>query len=79
MTIEFRLSNSNVLFIGIGGLAAEVCKNVFLAGVKVSIWDNTPVSQSDFSSQFFINQSDIGKKVSQNFSKQTLNRNTQNE
>ena len=58
-----RLIQSKVLIIGIGGLGAEVCKNLVLAGVSVSIWDNQPVTTLDLNSQFFIGEEDIGKKV----------------
>lgn len=57
-----RMSQSNVLIVGMKGLGVEIAKNVVLAGVKsVSIWDPKQVQIQDLSSQFFLNENDIGK------------------
>ncbi|GME93820.1 unnamed protein product [Ambrosiozyma monospora] len=57
-----KMANSNVLIVGLKGLGIEIAKNVALAGVKsLSIYDPTPVTLQDLSSQFFLSESDIGK------------------
>lgn len=57
-----RMSQSNVLVIGVKGLGVEIAKNVALAGVKsISVYDPNPVKIEDLSSQFFLSESDIGK------------------
>ncbi|CCF48756.1 hypothetical protein NDA11_005592 [Ustilago hordei] len=54
-----RMAASNVLVLGLGGLGAEIAKNVALAGVKsITIFDPTPVSISDLSTQFFLRPED---------------------
>jgi len=58
-----RMSQSNVLIIGLRGLGVEIAKNVVLAGVKsVTIYDPELAQISDLSSQFFLNEEDIGKR-----------------
>ena len=55
-----RMAVSNVLVVGLKGLGAEVAKNIALAGVKsITIFDPTPVSVSDLSTQFFLRTQDI--------------------
>ncbi|KAF8204900.1 ubiquitin activating enzyme [Pholiota molesta] len=57
-----KMAASNVLIVGLQGLGVEVAKNVILAGVKsVTIFDTTPVTLQDLSSQFFLRAEDIGK------------------
>lgn len=59
---NFRLRNSKILIAGLNGLGAEVAKNIVLAGVKsVTFLDDKPVTQLDFSSQFFIPRDQLGK------------------
>ena len=54
-----RMAASNVLVVGLRGLGAEIAKNVALAGVKsITIFDPTPVSISDLSTQFFLRPQD---------------------
>lgn len=57
-----KMANSKVLIIGLKGLGIEIAKNVALAGVKeLGIYDPTPVTVQDLSSQFFLREEDIGK------------------
>ncbi|KAI9096953.1 ubiquitin-activating emzyme E1 [Phlyctochytrium arcticum] len=57
-----KMSNSNVLIIGLKGLGVEIAKNVILAGVKsVKLYDPAPVQLSDLSSQFFLTKEHVGK------------------
>ncbi|CCH60861.1 hypothetical protein TBLA_0D03620 [Henningerozyma blattae CBS 6284] len=61
-----KMQHSNVLIIGLKGLGIEIAKNVALGGVKsLSIYDPTPIVIQDLSSQFFLNESDIGKQRDQ--------------
>lgn len=57
-----RMSKSNILIVGLKGLGVEIAKNVALAGVKsMTLYDPTPVSIADLSSQYFLHESDVGK------------------
>lgn len=57
-----RMSQSNVLIVGLQGLGLEIAKNVCLAGVKsISLFDPHPATIHDLSSQYFITADDIGK------------------
>ncbi|GAK67598.1 ubiquitin activating enzyme [Moesziomyces antarcticus] len=59
-----RMAASNVLVVGLRGLGAEIAKNVALAGVKsITIFDPTPVSISDLSTQFFLRPEDAAAAV----------------
>ncbi|TIC19990.1 ubiquitin-activating enzyme E1 [Wallemia mellicola] len=56
------MSQSDVLIVGMRGLGVEIAKNICLAGVKsVTIYDPEPVSMTDLSSQFYFDDSDVGK------------------
>lgn len=58
-----RMGQSNVLIVGLKGLGVEIAKNVALAGVKsLTLYDPAHTKVSDFSSQFFLRESDIGKR-----------------
>ncbi|KAN0062349.1 E1 ubiquitin-activating protein [Thecaphora frezii] len=59
-----RMAVSNVLVIGLRGLGAEVAKNIALAGVKsITLFDPTPVSIADLSTQFFLRPEDVATRV----------------
>ncbi|TPP60139.1 Ubiquitin modifier-activating enzyme 6 [Fasciola gigantica] len=62
-----KLSRSKVFLSGLGGVGAEIAKNLVLCGVEeLIIQDNTFCSISDMGTQFFIRDSDvIGKKTRQ--------------
>lgn len=57
-----RMAGANVLVVGMNGLGVETAKNVILAGVKsVSLHDSKVATWSDLSSNFYIQESDLGK------------------
>ncbi|KAK7490564.1 hypothetical protein BaRGS_00018167 [Batillaria attramentaria] len=57
-----KMAHSNVLISGMRGLGVEVAKNVVLGGVKsVTIHDPGKTAFTDFSSQFFLREEDVGK------------------
>lgn len=59
-----KMQNANVLVIGLKGLGIEIAKNIALAGVKsLTLYDPTPVEIQHLSSQFFLTEKDIGKKI----------------
>lgn len=58
-----KMQLSNILIIGLKGLGVEIAKNVALAGVKsLTLYDPEPVTIQDLSTQFFLHESDVGKK-----------------
>lgn len=59
-----KLANSKVVIIGLsGGLATETCKNLILSGISsIVLIDDGVVHQSDLSSGFYYQESDIGRK-----------------
>jgi len=57
-----KLQSSKVLIIGLGGLGAEIAKNIILMGVaSLTIHDTDPATYMDLGSQFFLHESDVGK------------------
>jgi ubiquitin-activating enzyme E1 len=57
-----KLSESNVLIVGLKGLGVEIAKNVILAGVKsVGLLDNAPVAIADLGAQFYLKPTDVGR------------------
>nr|XP_054759524.1 SUMO-activating enzyme subunit 1-like [Lytechinus pictus] len=62
LPLLFRLRASNLLLVGLGGLGAEVCKNIVLAGIKaITLMDSECVTRDNSSSQFLAAREDIGK------------------
>jgi len=60
-----KMSQSNILLVGLTGLGVEVAKNLILTGVaSVFLYDNSLVQLSDLSTQFYLREEDIGKKRS---------------
>ncbi|KAI1400784.1 hypothetical protein F4819DRAFT_460388 [Hypoxylon fuscum] len=58
-----RMGKSNVLIVGLQGLGVEIAKNIALAGVKgLALYDPSPVTIADLSSQFFLHPEDVGKR-----------------
>ncbi|EAX98592.1 ubiquitin-activating enzyme E1 family protein [Trichomonas vaginalis G3] len=56
------MSSTSVLISGMNGLGVEIAKNIILMGEKsVTIHDTKATTMSDLSSQFYLNESDIGK------------------
>ena len=59
-----RMRKAKVLLITIKALGNEVAKNLVLAGIgSLTIVDSGQVTETDVSSQFFVNKEDIGKNV----------------
>lgn len=57
-----KLATSSVLISGLGGLGVEIAKNIILAGVNnVTIHDTRSCRLSDLASNFYLNESHIGK------------------
>ena len=57
-----RMAKSDILISGLGGLGVETAKNVILGGVKsVTLHDHAVCQIEDLSSQFYLNETDIGK------------------
>lgn len=49
---------------GLSGLGAEICKNIVLCGVKsLTLLDSEKVTEEDFTAQFLIPRTDLGKNV----------------
>ena len=58
-----KLSEMKVLIIGMRGLGIEVAKNIILNGLdEMSIYDPNPVKINDLGSNFYLSESDVGKK-----------------
>jgi len=61
-----RMGQANVLVIGMNGLGVEIAKNVALAGVRsLTVHDDTPTAIADLGSQFYLQESDVGKPRSE--------------
>lgn len=57
-----RIQASSVLIVGLNGLGIETSKNIVLAGCRsVTLYDNKLTKFEDLSSQFYLNEDDIGK------------------
>lgn len=57
-----RMSKSNILIIGLGGLGTEIAKNVILSGVNsVTLYDNKDITIEDLSTCYYFTENDIGK------------------
>ena len=57
-----RIRTSRVLIRGqLQGLASELCKNLVLAGVNISIYDDSPVKEEDLYTNIFLRNENIGK------------------
>ena len=58
---QTRMRASRVLLIGMGGLAAEIAKNLVLTGVgALTLLDTVNTSPLDLASQFFLTAADVG-------------------
>ncbi|KAM6928447.1 ubiquitin-like modifier-activating enzyme 1 [Xenentodon cancila] len=57
-----RMGSAEVLVAGMRGLGVEIAKNVILSGVKaVTVQDENEAVWTDLSSQFFLQESDLGE------------------
>lgn len=60
-----KMSQSNILLIGLQGVGIEIAKNLILTGVAaVYLYDNDPVQISDLSTQFYLTEENLGQKRS---------------
>lgn len=50
-----------MLIVGLSGVGAEVCKNMILAGVNLTIYDRNLVKKEDILTNFYLRDSSIGK------------------
>ena len=58
-----KISQLKLLIYGIRGLGIEISKNIILAGPKkVTIYDNNRIHINDLSSNFYLEEKDIGKR-----------------
>ena len=63
ISFYFRLRAARVLLIGLGGLGAEIAKNLTLSGIKsLTLLDHTVAVAN--SSNFLVNHEFVGKNVS---------------
>jgi len=61
-----RLAGASVLVSGLGGLGAEIAKNVILAGVKaVTLQDTAACTLADLGAHFYLTQADVGTNRAQ--------------
>jgi ubiquitin-like 1-activating enzyme E1 A len=59
-----RMRNSSVLLYTFRGVAAEIAKNVVLAGVgNVTLLDDKAVTEEDLGANFFLRENEVGQKV----------------
>ena len=71
-----RQANSTILIYGAGGLGVEIAKNLVLSGCKeLVLQDNKLTTYYDLSSQFYLNESDIGKNRAESCIKKLQNLN----
>ncbi|ANB12273.1 E1 ubiquitin-activating protein AOS1 [Sugiyamaella lignohabitans] len=60
------MRNSKILVIGVSAATNEVVKNLVLAGVgSLTILDEKEVRARDLGAQFFIDETDVGKKIAE--------------
>ena len=58
-----KLSEMNILIIGMRGLGVETAKNIILSGPnQVDIFDPSLTTIKDLGSNFFLTEEDVGKK-----------------
>ena len=71
-----RQANSTILIYGAGGLGIEIAKNLVLSGCKeLVLQDNKLTTYYDLSSQFYLNENDIGKNRAESCIKKLQNLN----
>ena len=59
------LANAKIGVLGFNTCALELCKNLILTGIsEIHILSNHVITNQDLSSNYYINQYDIGKKIS---------------
>ncbi|KJP85854.1 hypothetical protein AK88_04502 [Plasmodium fragile] len=58
-----RMMKSNVLILGLSGINIEICKNLILNGINITIIDDNIVNEEMVENIFFLNESDIKNHV----------------
>ena len=59
-----KLIKLDCLIVGMRGLGVEAAKNLILAGPhRVDVWDNETVHIKDLGANFYLSESDVGKKT----------------
>lgn len=59
-----RMATTDVLICGLGGLGVEIAKNIILGGVRsVTLHSTKNCTIQDLSSQFFLDENDLGKNL----------------
>ena len=69
-----QMAKSSILISGMGGLGVEIAKNIILAGVhRATIHDTQNATMKDLSSQYYLDESSIGKnRATESFQKLTI-------
>ena len=62
---QSRIQNSRVLVLGLQGLNVEATKNLVLAGMSVTVQDDTTVALEDLSFNFFLSSEDVGRPTAE--------------
>jgi ubiquitin-activating enzyme E1 len=58
-----KISQLKILIIGLRGLGIEIAKNIIVSGPKiVTIFDPNRVEINDLGSNFYLSESDLGKR-----------------
>mmetsp|Transcript_13181 Transcript_13181/g.15993 ORF Transcript_13181/g.15993 Transcript_13181/m.15993 type:complete len:372 (-) Transcript_13181:671-1786(-) len=60
-----RMREAKVLICGLRGTTVELCKNLVLAGISVTIQESSVVKAEDLGTQFFLREEDIGKNLAE--------------
>lgn len=69
VTSQNRIRNSRVLCIGVGGLGAEVAKNIVLTGIgHLTLCDEREVTIDHLGSNFFLRDAHIGQNLAESSS-----------
>ena len=58
-----KIGKSKVFFWGLNGVNVEACKNLILAGISVTVFDDRIVTKRQLGTNFFLRESDVGKKT----------------
>ena len=59
-----RLQGAQLLVVNMGALAAELCKNLVLAGIGgLTIMDDAVITEDALCAQFLIDAADVGTKT----------------
>ncbi|GAW81206.1 ubiquitin activating enzyme [Plasmodium gonderi] len=58
-----RMMKSNVLIVGLSGINIEICKNLILNGINITIIDDNIVNEEMIENVFFLNETDLKNYV----------------